>query len=71
MDQRNLHDARAIAPAGGAARLQLFLDYAPLQPLREVPDPYYGEPRDFEQVLDLSLAAAHGLLRQLRWPTAA
>ena len=66
MDQRNLDDARAVAPAGGAARLQLFLDYAPQQPLREVPDPYYGEPGDFEQVLDLSLAAARGLLQQLR-----
>lgn len=71
MDQRNLDDARALAPAAGAARLELFLDYAPQQPLREVPDPYYGEPGDFEQVLDLSLAAARGLLLQLRDPSAA
>lgn len=66
MDQRNLDDARAVAPGDAAARLQLFLDYAPQQPIREVPDPYYGEPDDFEQVLDLSLAAARGLLQQLR-----
>ena len=71
MDQRNLTDARAVAPAGSTARLQLFLDYAPQQPLREVPDPYYGEPDDFERVLDLSLAAARGLLQQLHaLPTA-
>jgi protein-tyrosine phosphatase len=66
MDQRNLNDARALAPAGGAARLQLLLDYALQQPLREVPDPYYGEADDFEQVLDLTLAAAHGLVMQLQ-----
>lgn len=66
MDQRNLNDARALAPAGGAARLQLLLDYALQQPLREVPDPYYGKADDFEQVLDLTLAAARGLLLQLQ-----
>ncbi len=66
MDQRNLTDARAVAPAGYTTHLQLLLDYAPRQPMREVPDPYYGEPGDFEQVLDLSLAAAHGLLLHLQ-----
>ena len=34
--------------------------------MREVPDPYYGESVDFERVLDLSLAAARGLLAQLQ-----
>ena len=71
MDQRNLSDARAIAPPGALARLQLLLDYAPQQPLREVPDPYYGAPGDFEQVLDLTLAAARGLLLQLQRPSGA
>jgi protein-tyrosine phosphatase len=66
MDQRNLTDARAMAPAGAAARLQLLLDYAPELGVREVPDPYYGKADDFERVLDLSLAAAHGLLRHLQ-----
>ena len=66
MDRRNLTDARALAPPGYATRLQLLLDYAPQQPMREVPDPYYGESVDFERVLDLSLAAARGLLAQLQ-----
>jgi protein-tyrosine phosphatase len=66
MDQRNLRDALAIAPRHGRDRLGLLLDYAPEQPLREVPDPYYGSAADFEQVLDLSIAAARGLLAQLR-----
>ena len=66
MDQRNLSDARALAPPHYTARLQLLLDYAPQQSMRAVPDPYYGEPGDFEQVLDLTQAAARGLLLQLQ-----
>jgi protein-tyrosine phosphatase len=66
MDQQNLHDARALAPPGSAGKARLLLDYAPAQPLREVPDPYYGGSADFEQVLDLSTLAARGLLATLR-----
>ena len=47
-------------------RLQLFLEYAPQQDVREVPDPYYGGPNGFEEVLDLVEAAARGLLAHLR-----
>jgi len=69
MDERNLSDARAIAPPGASQRLQLLLDFAPEQTLRQVPDPYYGEDTDFERVLDLTAAAAHGLLAHLRNPS--
>lgn len=65
MDRQNLRDATRLAPPGAAGRLQLLLDYAPEQPLREVPDPYYGGGADFERVLDLATAAARGLLKQL------
>jgi protein-tyrosine phosphatase len=34
--------------------------------IREVPDPYYGGPRGFEQVFDLVEAAAQGLLEDIR-----
>jgi protein-tyrosine phosphatase len=66
MDERNLLDARAIAPPAGAARLRLLLDYAPELGLTEVPDPYYGGSADFELVLDLCTTAARGLLADLR-----
>jgi len=75
MDERNRRDALARAPrapraaAGDAEaaveRLRLFLDYAPQLGFREVPDPYYGGPQDFEQVLDIVEAAARGLLAAL------
>jgi protein-tyrosine phosphatase len=66
MDRSNLQDLEERAPQGGRAKIQLFLDYAPEQPLREVPDPYYGGSRGFEEVLDLIETAARGLLRRLQ-----
>jgi protein-tyrosine phosphatase len=64
MDEENLRALRRRAPAH--ERLQLFLEYAPQQDVREVPDPYYGGPNGFEEVLDLVEAAARGLLAHLR-----
>lgn len=66
MDRNNLRELQERAPRGARAKVQLFLDYAPEQPVREVPDPYYGGSNGFEEVLDLIEAAARGLLRRLR-----
>jgi len=65
-DTQNLHEARLLMPANPRARLQRLLDYAPGQPLRDLPDPYYGGPGDFELVLDLCEQAARGLLQYLQ-----
>jgi len=69
-DRGNLRAAQAKktghAPEAPRARLQLLLDYAPGQPLREVPDPYYGGPVDFEQVVGLCEQAARGLITHLQ-----
>jgi protein-tyrosine phosphatase len=66
MDERNVRDALALAPAHGRERLRLFLEYAPDATVREVPDPYYGGAQDFEVVLDLVEAASRGLVARLR-----
>jgi len=68
MDERNLEDARALAPPQFRARLGLVLDHAPDLDRREVPDPYYGGAAGFEEVLDLLEAAARGLINELRAP---
>jgi protein-tyrosine phosphatase len=69
-DRGNLRAAQAKetghAPEAPRARLQLLLDYAPGQPLREVPDPYYGGPVDFEHVVGLCEQAARGLIAHLQ-----
>ena len=66
MDRENLEALRRRAPAQARDRVQLFLEFAPEAGTKDVPDPYYGGPNGFEEVLDLVEAAARGLLRRLR-----
>jgi protein-tyrosine phosphatase len=65
MDRANLETLRRSCPPAHAAKLKLFLDFAPGQAAREVPDPYSGGPEGFEQVIDLVEAASRGLLATL------
>ncbi len=65
MDQSNLRNLRALAPAGAKARLSLLLDYLPGQEGGDVPDPYYGEAADFEEVWRLVEAATGRLAETL------
>ena len=65
MDKANWSDLQVLAPPQRRGRVRLFLDYAPGSAHREVPDPYYGGPDAFEQVLDLAEQAAQGVLDAL------
>jgi protein-tyrosine phosphatase len=66
MDEENLRVLRGRAPAVAHERLRLFLEFAAAGAPAEVPDPYYGGPNGFEEVLDLAEAAARGLLDHVR-----
>jgi protein-tyrosine phosphatase len=66
MDRNNFDTLRDGAPPAAHSRIRLFLEFAPELEIREVPDPYYGGPNGFEEVLDLVEAAARGLLIHLR-----
>lgn len=66
MDDANLRALREMRPRDSTARVALFLDFVPERRGEPVPDPYYGGETDFERVLDLSEAAARGLLDALR-----
>ena len=50
----------------GRAQVSLLLEWCGIERGGEVPDPYYGGPRDFEQVYELLDCASEGLLRRLR-----
>jgi protein-tyrosine phosphatase len=65
MDESNLDDLLSICPAGHEDRLHLFLAFSDSEN-REVPDPYYGQGRGFEIVLNLVEDAAEGLLEHIR-----
>lgn len=66
MDRENLRALERRAPQQARDRLRLFLEFAPDSGVSEVPDPYYGGPNGFEDVLDLIEAASRGLVAHLR-----
>jgi protein-tyrosine phosphatase len=66
MDRDNLQELAAMRPAESRARVRLFLEYAPELGRTEVPDPYYGDARGFEEVLNLAAAASRGLIAALQ-----
>ncbi len=68
MDGRNLSDLRSISPDDEAStKLHLLRDFDPQSPPgSDVPDPYYGAARGFEEVLDLCEQACRGFLAHLQ-----
>jgi protein-tyrosine phosphatase len=66
MDRENLTELRRRAPTPMRERVRLFLEFAAERDVDDVPDPYYGGDAGFERVLDLTEAAARGLLEYLR-----
>jgi len=65
MDDDNYADLSALCPKGKESRLHMFMDFAPSHPLREVPDPYYGGAKGFDQVFDMVEMASKGLLEDI------
>lgn len=68
MDRANLATLESRAPRGRESQVRLFLEFAEDAGHDEVPDPYYGGPTGFEQVLDLVESASRGLIEHLRRP---
>jgi protein-tyrosine phosphatase len=66
MDRSHLAAMRWMAPRGMMERPQMFLKYAPEFGVVEVPDPYGGPARGYEQALDLIEAGCQGLFKALR-----
>ena len=65
MDESNKRDLLSKCPSGYEDRVQLFLAFAD-NDKTEVPDPYYGQGRGFEIVLNMVEDAAEGLLNHIR-----
>ena len=62
MDTDNANILRADCPAEHQHKIKLFLDFAPEQDERNVPDPYYGGQNGFDHVFDLVEVASDGFL---------
>ena len=68
MDRQNAADLQSVAPDGdAAAKIRLLREWDPeAAGDLDVPDPYYGGPDGFEEVLDLVERSGRGLLEELR-----
>jgi protein-tyrosine phosphatase len=62
MDSQNLEFLQRRCPSGLHDKLGLFIDFAPATGEDEISDPYYGNAKGFERVLDLCEAAGRGLI---------
>lgn len=65
MDGHNLELLARACPPEHQEKLRLFMSFAQADE-SGVPDPYYGGPQEFEQVLDMVENAAQALLRHIR-----
>jgi protein-tyrosine phosphatase len=63
MDEENLDALRELqASTGGTAQVRRLREFEPRAASLDVPDPYYGGPRGFEDVHDIVDRACAGLL---------
>ena len=65
MDRLNRETLLERSPLEYHGRIRLFMEFAGGSAMEDVPDPYYGGPLGFEQVLDLAEEAASGLLEEV------
>ncbi|HUF46645.1 MAG TPA: low molecular weight protein-tyrosine-phosphatase [Vicinamibacterales bacterium] len=65
MDADNLEALHQLAPREHREKIRLFRDLDPDEPGADVPDPYYGGPEGFDEVLDIVTRASRALLDEL------
>ena len=66
MDEENLDALRELqASAGGTAQVRRLREFEPRAASLDVPDPYYGGPRGFEDVHDIVERGCEGLLAHI------
>ena len=65
MDEGHYAQLSEMAPAAAKGRVRLFLEFAPHTGRKSVPDPYYGDTRGFDAMVDLIEAGTDGLLAEI------
>lgn len=66
MDRVNLQALIARTPDTARERVALFLPFAGVAAVDELPDPYYGGKADFQRALDLAREGIDALVQRLR-----
>jgi protein-tyrosine phosphatase len=66
MDGGHFHELKERAPGKHKAQIQMFLGACTHIDRQEVPDPWYGDEKDFEDVFSLVLEGSTALLKKIR-----
>jgi len=67
MDDQNIKDLNRMAPTGKLKeKIRKMTDYCTTRKYNSVPDPYYGETRDYELVIDILEDACGGLIEAIK-----
>ncbi|SFR59874.1 low molecular weight protein-tyrosine-phosphatase [Thiomicrospira sp. ALE5] len=66
MDEYNHQLVTELGPREELHRVSYLLDYAPEVRRKDVPDPYYGGSKGFEQVFDMVEKACQNLLAEIK-----
>jgi protein-tyrosine phosphatase len=66
MDRGHQQAMLRLAPPGRDSRVHLFMRFAGLPDIDDVPDPYYGGVHGFDHVLDLIEKGCQGLLATIK-----
>ena len=66
MDRSHLRDLRRMAGPGDEHKVRLLTSFGPAATEEDVPDPYYGGPDGFADVLDVIEAGCRALLAEIR-----
>ena len=64
-DRTILHDARVRKPRTAHSDVELLLEWSGVGK-KDIPDPYYGDARDFEKAFKLVDSAAMGVVERIR-----
>ena len=65
MDEANYTSLMGMCPEHARQKVYLYMSFAPQLNRREVPDPYYGGIKGFENVFVMIEHAAKGLLADI------
>lgn len=66
MDEGNLGILKRNAPLHAHGKIRLLLSFSNKYPNQEVPDPYYGGTRGFEENLDMIEDAVQGVIGEIQ-----
>lgn len=68
MDRVNLRALTRMAPGEGHDKIAMFLPWAGVDDPHDLPDPYYGQAQDFDNVVTLAEQGIDGLIERLGKP---